>query len=124
LGWRDLGGMLLIGAGVVAAVSRRSSGAAPRVAGVWLALGGALGQAGGLVLSKIGLLGMHPVAGTQIRVLAGIAGFAVVLSLARAWPRLVAGVRDVRAVAWASAGSLVGPCIGVSLSLFAVSHTK
>jgi drug/metabolite transporter (DMT)-like permease len=124
LGWRDLAGMALTGAGVIAAVSRRSSGAAPRVAGLWLALGGALGQAGGLVLSKLGLAGLHPVAGTQIRVLAGLVGFAAVLSLARAWPRLLAGVRDRRAVAWASAGSLAGPCLGVSLSLFAVTHTK
>ncbi len=92
--------------------------------GVLLAIGGALGQAGGLVLSKRGLGDYDPVAGTQIRVLAGIAGFAVVITAVGFWPRVRAAFRDPRAFGATSVGALFGPCLGVALSLYAVQHTE
>lgn len=96
-----------------------------RAAGVILAAVGALGQAGGLVLSKQGMVGLEdPFAATQIRVLAGIAGFSVLFFAARWWPRVVAARRDGRALAATTAGSFFGPFLGVSLSLLAVHRTQ
>lgn len=139
LGWAALGerpglvaagGMLLTSGGVAFVVLRTKNGLPVTARGVLLALGGALGQAGGLVLAKIGLetapagTVIHPVAATQIRALLGVIGFIVVHQVAGAWPRFAAGVSDRKAVGIASVGALLGPCIGVSLSLYAVAHTQ
>jgi drug/metabolite transporter (DMT)-like permease len=95
-----------------------------RVRGILLALGGAIGQAGGLVLGKLGagagLEAMDPFAGTQIRVIAGIAGFALIIAVTGNWKGVAAGLRDAKAVASLSAGAFFGPFLGVSLSLLAV----
>lgn len=93
-----------------------------RLAGFALALGGAGGQAGGLVLAKHGMGDYDPFAATQIRVLAGLAGFVVVVTLLGAWPRVLAGVADRRAMLLATAGAFVGPFLGVGLALLALQH--
>jgi drug/metabolite transporter (DMT)-like permease len=128
LGARGAAGMALVIGGVAWAVLDRAPGAVgPRehvARGVLLAIGGALGQAGGLVLSKRGMDGYDPFAATQIRVLAGIAGFAIAITAAGFWPRVRAGLADVRGVAATSVGALFGPCLGVALSLYAVAHTE
>ena len=128
LGPRGLGGIALVVGGVAWAVGDRTPGASqPRahvLRGVLLAIGGALGQAGGLVLSKRGMDGFDPVASTQIRVLAGITGFAIAITAAGFWPRVRAGLTDTRGVAATSVGALFGPCLGVALSLYAVAHTE
>jgi drug/metabolite transporter (DMT)-like permease len=131
LGLRGTAGIVLVVAGVAWAVSDRAprdpAGAAAHahpLRGLLLAVGGALGQAGGLVLSKRGLDGYDPVSATQIRVLAGIAGFAIVITATRYWPRVRASFRDRRAFAATSIGALFGPCLGVAFSLYAVAHTE
>jgi drug/metabolite transporter (DMT)-like permease len=138
-GWVALGevlGLLQITAialtvtGVILAVRERSAatpGAEHAPAepgkGVLLALGGAAGQAAGLVLSKYGM-GTYPaLPATQIRVMAGIAGFAVVFTAVRWWPRLWDARRSPRGLAFTSIGALLGPVTGVTLSLYAVQHT-
>jgi drug/metabolite transporter (DMT)-like permease len=135
LGWAVLGermpalavvGLVLVVGGVAWAIAARTRGGvlggAHLARGVVLALCGALGQAGGLVLSKRGLGSYSAVSGTQIRVLAAVVGFAVVVTAARAWPRVRAALRDRAAMKLTVAGALLGPCIGVSLSLYAVAH--
>lgn len=92
--------------------------------GLTLALGGALGQAGGLVLSKHGMHGMHPIAATQIRMMAAVAGFALVITAIAAWPRVRATLANRRGLAFTGLGSIFGPTIGVSLSLAAIAHTQ
>jgi drug/metabolite transporter (DMT)-like permease len=94
------------------------------VAGILLALGGAVGQASGLILSKIGMAGYSPFAATQIRILAGIAGFTVILTVMKAWPRTLAALRHGPAMARLTAGAFFGPFLGVSFSLIAIQHTK
>jgi drug/metabolite transporter (DMT)-like permease len=129
LGPLDLAGMGLTVAGIAWAILERTpaSAAEPRparpAAGIALGLGGALGQAGGLVLSKFGMGGYDPFAATQVRVLAGLAGFAAVASVAGWWPRVGEAVRDRAALGWASVGAFFGPFLGVSLSLVAVQRT-
>jgi drug/metabolite transporter (DMT)-like permease len=92
-------------------------------AGVWLGLGGALGQAGGLVLSKRGMAGYDPFAATQVRILAGLAGFAAIYTVIGFWPTFVTALRDRGALLLAGGGAFLGPFLGVSLSLVAVANT-
>jgi drug/metabolite transporter (DMT)-like permease len=94
------------------------------IAGILLAFGGAVGQASGLILSKIGMGSYSPFAATQIRILAGIAGFTVILTVMKAWPRTVAAVKHGPAMARLTAGAFFGPFLGVSFSLIAIQHTK
>jgi drug/metabolite transporter (DMT)-like permease len=92
--------------------------------GVVLALGGALGQAGGLVLSKLGMHGYHPIGATQIRMIAAAIGFGIVVSSLRAWRRVGEALHQRTAVGYTAVGALFGPTIGVSLSLVAITHTQ
>jgi len=122
-----LGIALTVGGIAWAARDRRTEeGAATghRAVGVMLALGGALGQAGGLVLSKYGMGEIDAPAATQIRVLAGLAGFVALFFVIRGWPRVTAAVRDRRAMGATAIGTLFGPVLGVTLSLVAVRHTQ
>lgn len=92
--------------------------------GLLCALGGALGQAGGLVLSKHGMHGYHPIGATQIRMLTALGGYAVVVTALSAWPRVRASLKERRALAFTTVGSFFGPSLGVSLSLVAITHTQ
>lgn len=137
LGGRELAGMAMAVGGVVWALAERMrrtggrtagrpAGAAPPALpgptlwGVALGLGGALGQAGGLVLSKYGMGGYDPFAATQIRVLAGTAGYIALFTALGRWGRVVRATADRRAMAHTATGAFFGPFLGVSLSLVAV----
>ncbi|TVR04592.1 MAG: EamA family transporter, partial [Spirochaetaceae bacterium] len=93
-----------------------------RLRGIWFALLGALGQALGLVLGRYGAPEYDAFAATQIRVLTGMVGFAVVFSVLRRWPRIFAAVRDGRAMRHVARGAFFGPFLGVSLGLFAAQR--
>jgi drug/metabolite transporter (DMT)-like permease len=128
---RDVAGMVLTVAGVGTVILGRRgqpSTAATRLwPGVPLALGGALGQAAGLVLAKIGLTGLtqvHPIAGTQIRLAAGIVGFAVLITLSRRWWRLGAAASDAAGLGMVVLAAVFGPCLGITLSLYAVTQAQ
>ena len=95
----------------------------PWVMGGIFALGGAVGQAAGLVLSKKGMQDMNAFSATQIRIMAGMVGFIIVISLFRRWKRVYEGIRDMRAMKIMALGSFTGPFLGVSFSLLAVQHT-
>jgi drug/metabolite transporter (DMT)-like permease len=123
-------GMTLTLAGVGWALTdRQPAGSTPgdrrsRMLGVLLAACGALGQAGGLVLSKHGMGDYDAFAATQIRVLAGAVSFAVVFTAIRGWLRVGTALRNSRAMLLTGLGALFGPFLGVSLSLLAVQHTQ
>jgi drug/metabolite transporter (DMT)-like permease len=129
LAGRDALGVILTVAGIGWAVLDRhqpTGGAAePRPSAAGLALGfcGALGQAGGLVLSKLGMGSYDAVAATEVRVIAGIAGYVLLLAAVRGWPRVGEAMGDRRALAFAVVGAFFGPFLGVALSLFAIRHT-
>ena len=123
-------GMFLTGAGIVWAIAGRTPTSAvrrdprDRRRGVLLALGGALGQAVGLVLSKEGMGAYNAFAATEIRVIAALGGWILVLTASGWWPRVRSAWRDGVGMAYIAAGALVGPFLGVSLSLLAVQHTR
>jgi len=129
LGPLDLLGMGLTVFGVAWVVLERKKargGAAsrPPVSGILLGLGGAFGQAVGLVLSKYGMRDYDPFAATQIRVMAGVVAFAVIFTVAGIWPRVVEALRNRPAMSRTALGAVFGPFLGVSLSLLAVKHTE
>lgn len=95
---------------------------APR--GLLFAFGGALGQALGLVLSKYGMQGYDPFAATQIRIIAGIFGFGILVSFAGRWKSIYKALFNGRAMLHTATGSFFGPFLGVSFSLLAVVHTE
>lgn len=93
--------------------------------GIIFALGGAVGQALGLVLSKIGMQGSYdPFAATQIRAFAGAAGFAILATIVSGWGDLSLGMKDKRALSGVATGAFFGPFLGVSFSLMAVKFTQ
>ncbi|MBU3178588.1 DMT family transporter [Clostridium estertheticum] len=94
------------------------------IKGLAYAFIGALGQAFGLVFSKFGMGSYDPFAATQIRIIAAIIGFSIVISVLKKWGELVVAVKDRRAMKYISIGSLFGPFVGVSLSLLAVQHAS
>jgi drug/metabolite transporter (DMT)-like permease len=128
LAWNHWVGMTITIAGVTAVVAVRpaqtSSTTRLTAGGLLLGLGGAFGQAAGLILSKKGVLEYDAFAATQIRVVVGAVGFGVLFCFLGAWPRVLASLRDGRAMAQTGLGSFFGPFLGVSLSLVAVKYTR
>jgi drug/metabolite transporter (DMT)-like permease len=128
LGPRELAGMALTVAGVSWVVlerqpATRTGGGRLPLGGVLLGVGAAAGQATGLVLSKFGMAGYDPFAATQIRVMAGTAGFMVLFTFVGWWPRVAAALEDRGAIGRTAVGAFFGPFLGVSLSLVAITYT-
>lgn len=147
LGWVGIVGMVITLSGVMWVVLERGQPGEIQgnlLLGVAMGVLGALGQAGGLILSKAGL-GMaqpagllnalagidagnvrtvSPLYGTLVRMLAGtiiLVGYCV------ATGRLGESLRklkDRKAVGQTTAGAVFGPFVGVTLSLAAVAWTN
>jgi len=124
--------MLVTIGGVAWVVAERSvpdNGPAPATQrnsrlGIWLAVGGAAGQAVGLLFSRVGLSGGYSaISATSVRV--GVAALAMALiSFFQGKLRArLDGWRDRKALLEISAGALTGPVLGVTLSLVAIAHT-
>ncbi|MCK9205133.1 MAG: DMT family transporter [Bacteroidales bacterium] len=90
--------------------------------GILLGLGGALGQAGGLVLSKYGMKGYDAFAATQIRIIAGIAGFSALFFVMRLWKEAFRGMTYLKPMLQLTLGAFFGPFLGVSFSLLAIKY--
>lgn len=91
--------------------------------GVSFALLGAVGQAVGTILTKIGMGDYNAFAATQIRIIAGFFAFLVLFLFLNRWSDLKKAVRDKSAMFLIALGSLVGPFIGVSLQLISLQYT-
>lgn len=91
--------------------------------GVSFALLGAVGQAVGTILTKIGMGDYNAFAATQIRIIAGFFAFLVLFLFLNRWSDLRKAVRDKSAMFLIALGSLVGPFIGVSLQLISLQYT-
>jgi len=130
LGPWQLGGMLTILAGVMWAILDRTPSAANQAKpsarrwGVLLGFCGALGQGVGLVLSKYGMGDYEAIAANQIRVFAGMIGFAVMFTVIGWWPRVRRSLNDAPGMAYTAGGAFAGPFLGVTLSLLAVQHIE
>lgn len=131
---KEFGGMFLTIAGIVIVMLTRRKGneGSPKIKGklsqailgLILALGGAVGQAAGLVLSKKGMGDYDAFAATQIRIIAGIAGFIIVVTVMNRWKNVRAGLKNAAAMKRMALGSFTGPFLGVSFSLLAIQNTN
>ncbi len=92
--------------------------------GLLLAFGGAVGQAGGLVLSKVGMQDYDVVSAVQIRVITGIVGFAFMFLFLNRWNTLFDAVRNVWAMKRITLGAIFGPFLGVTFSLLSIRYTS
>ena len=130
---RGLVGMALVCAGIAAAVlGRRRDARAEqvrdrdlRLKGYLFAFLASVGQSAGMILTKLGSAGYDTVASTQIRVLAGMVGFALVaLVSGKSRKVFVEAPGDRAGMRNTAAGAVFGPFLGVSLSVFALNHTQ
>lgn len=93
------------------------------VKGIVLGIIAAAGQGVGLVLSKYGMGEYDSFSASQIRVITGFIGFAILFFVLGKYKELPATFRDAKAMKWLVVGSIFGPFLGVSFSLMAVQHT-
>jgi drug/metabolite transporter (DMT)-like permease len=141
IGWWYLGerlgamawlGMALTVGGIIMVVSTRHNTARTLrnidrdtvSKGVLYALGGAAGQAVGLVISKYGMQSFDAVAATHIRVIAGTIGFMILFTFSRQWFLVKPALLNRTAMYGILTGSLFGPFLGVTFSLLAVQNTE
>jgi drug/metabolite transporter (DMT)-like permease len=122
-------GMTLTFTGIAMAIfSRNGKGdklslkLAPK--GLLYALGGAVGQALGLVLSKLGLKDYDPFAATQIRIISGILGYIALVTLLFRWKNVAKAISNKQGMIFTTLGAFFGPFLGVSFSLIAVKFTE
>ncbi len=94
------------------------------IKGLTYAFLGSLGQAIGLIFSKLGMGGYNPFAATQIRIIAGFISFTILFIYLKKWDALKAALKDKKAMLGISIGSIFGPFLGVGLSLFSLQHTS
>ncbi len=93
-------------------------------AGLLFAFIGALGQGLGIVLSKYGMEGYDAFASTQIRIIAGVIGFSLIITALRRWGNVVAAIKNPPAMKALMLGAFFGPFLGISFSLLSVKHTQ
>lgn len=128
----DWSGLIMVTTGIVIVISSSKDGRVKRkskkklsmpVRGVFLAFGGAVGQAVGMVFSKIGMMDQDAFSASYIRVIAATIGFALLFTFTKRWQKLFTAFKDVKAVSITSLGAFGGPFLGVSFSLMAIQYT-
>ncbi len=129
LEWLSVLGIMVTMGGIVIAMFRRDEAnrkmtVSKPLAGILYAFGGAAGQALGIVFSKYGMRQYDPFASTQIRIITGIAGFTLMVTLLGKWNTVRDAARNPKAMLPITIGSFFGPFLGVSFSLLAVQHTQ
>jgi drug/metabolite transporter (DMT)-like permease len=120
-------GMALTLGGVATVILTRESGTKQLkhpVRGIFYAFIGMVGQAVGLVLSKYGMGEYNAFSATQIRIIAGMLGYTLLMFHFRAWRQLMTAFSNIPAMKAATLGSVFGPFVGVYLSLLAVQNTS
>lgn len=93
--------------------------------GILFGIGAGMGQGVGIVLSKVGMglcegTPLLPIAATMVRAVAGLIGFGIAYAIKGDGQRLRQGLHDRTTLKAATGTILLGPVIGVSLSLLAV----
>ena len=128
MSFMHLAGMTMTMSGIALVIFQKKSKQKPEigkvpVVGILYALGGAAGQAVGLVLSKYGMGSYDAFSATQIRVIAGIIGFTVIVHVFRRWMAVQKATMNRKAMLIILVGATFGPFLGVSSSLIAVQNT-
>jgi drug/metabolite transporter (DMT)-like permease len=93
--------------------------------GAFLAFTAMLMQAVSSIVSKIGLAYLpSPVAATEIRLIAGMICFAVLMLFLKRYPAFIPALRSFRTMGILLTGAIAGPCFGVALLMFALQKTS
>ncbi|CEA16860.1 MAG TPA: DMT family transporter [Fermentimonas caenicola] len=121
---KSIAGIVVSVTGIMIAVAGKKLRLDVPVKGFLYAIGGALGQAVGLILSKKGMGDYDAIAATQIRAIFGFAAFALLVTFMRRWRKVILATGERKSMNAITIGAMFGPFIGVSLSLFAVKHTE
>jgi drug/metabolite transporter (DMT)-like permease len=121
---KSMAGIVVSVTGIMIAVAGKKLRLDVPVKGFLYAIGGALGQAVGLILSKKGMGDYDAIAATQIRAIFGFAAFALLVTFMRRWRKVILATGERKIMNAITIGAMFGPFIGVSLSLFAVKHTE
>lgn len=126
-------GMVLCTLGIIIVVMERNNGSSRETAhekkrfflGILCAIGGAVGQAGGLILAKKGLADNFPsISGVMIRMLiAMIFIWIITIFMGQAKQSIVKVFSSSKTILNITGGSVVGPFLGVWLSQIAVQMT-
>lgn len=93
------------------------------VSGLLLAFGGAAGQGGGLVLSKLGMQDYDIYASVQIRIITGIFGFAFFFLVSDRWGSLRKAFCNIKTMSLLMFGAFFGSVLGASFSLWSIRYT-
>lgn len=98
----------------------------PRVnwQGLLFALLATLGQAAGALLSKAGLATLDAVPASQIRLVGGVLGMGILLSLLKQWPSLPKPLAERRGLSVIMMSALLGTLVGIVLSMYALKTTQ
>ncbi len=92
-----------------------------KILGTIIALGGAIGQAVGLVFSKMGMnYDLHPISANTIRIAAGFIGLVLYAYFKNEFKNDFSKMKDKKALGLIAIASFVGPVLGVVFSLYAV----
>jgi len=90
--------------------------------GIPFALAGGLAQALANILSKAALLNnVHPISGTYIRLLAGLSGLILFALMRKSFVSDIRKMTHIRLTFLLAAAAVIGPIIGVVLSLYALT---
>jgi drug/metabolite transporter (DMT)-like permease len=138
-GIRGAVGLALTTFGVVAVVARARDGSSwrpdvtprMRLLGVLGALVAALGQAGGMAMSRVAMQegpdlpeGLPPLSATVVRLLAGTLGVVVISLLQRQAGSFRVLLRGGPPMRNTLVGTLFGPVVGIFLSMYATRHAS
>ena len=130
LGWlQALASLAVVGGIFLVLAGRRSGGdGAPRGSlklGVLFALGAVVAQASRYLLSVLGMRGGFPPLSTNVmQILAATSAAWIFVGRRRGWAETLTALRDRRAAAATVAGAVLGPTVGVTLSLIALGHAS
>ena len=126
---KGLAGMLLVLAGIAIAIWNKPNGQEKiklkfPVKGLLFGLFAAVGQGGGIVLSKYGMGSYSAFASTQIRIIVAMVGFTLIITFLKRWKNVTTTFKNLPAMKGIVTGSFFGPFLGVSFSLLAVQNVS
>lgn len=144
LTWKEALAMAVTLSGIALSVLTRNDGSRKLsfklpLKGILLGIGAGIGQGVGLVLSKIGMnfytdavpadapasfANILPFASTFIRAVVGALGFIAMAVLQKKLSTLKESLKDRKALGLVGLTTLMGPFLGVSLSLMAVQYAN
>ncbi len=124
---KGLAGMVLVLTGIAIAIWNKPNGKEKiklkyPLRGLLFGLFGAIGQGGGIVLSKYGMGSYNAFASTQIRIVVAMVGFTLIITFLKRWKNVTTTFKNLPAVKGIVTGSFFGPFLGVSFSLLAVQN--